>query len=152
MQNFTEDVVEGRHESRWRSVGVVLLAGACFGAYWGWLGWDQTYQRDPITGVASGPYEQWQVVGCVLSLAFVAVLAGLVGQAAVAMVVMPIAFTIAWSIPAQASDGSGLWLVGAIMILMGMAVGVCVVTLVPAFVRNLLTRDRQSEPRARSLS
>jgi hypothetical protein len=94
--------------------------------------------------VASGPYEPWQVVGCVLSVALVAVVAGLVRQAAVAMVVMPIALTIAWSIPAQASDGTGLWGVEAIMILMGMAVGVCVVTLVSAFVRNLLTRDRQA--------
>jgi hypothetical protein len=110
----------------------------------GWLGWDQTYQRDPVTGVASGPYEPWQVVGCVLSLALVAVVAGLVRQAAVAMVVMPIAFTIAWSIPAQASDDTGLWGAGAIMILMGLAVGICVVTLVSTFVRNRLARDRQA--------
>lgn len=144
MQDFTEDVVKGHHGSRWRSVGVVLLAGACFGAYWGWLGWDQTYQRDPVTGVASGPYEPWQVVGCVLSLALVAVVAGLVRQVAGAMVVMPIAFTIAWSIPAQASDDTGLWGAGAIMILMGMAVGVCVVTLASSFVRNRLARDRQA--------
>jgi len=144
MQNFTEDVVDGRHWSRWRFVGVALLAGACFGAYWGWLGWDQAYQRDPVTGVTSGPYEPWQVVGCVLSLALVAVVAGLVRQAVVAMVVMPIAFTIAWSIPAQASDDTGLFGVGAIMILIGMAVGVGVVTLFSTFVRNLLTRDRQA--------
>jgi hypothetical protein len=144
MKNFTEDVGEGGHGSRWRAVGVVLLAGASFGAYWGWLGWDQSYQRDPVTGVASGPYETWQVVGCVLSLALVAVVAGFVRQAVVAMVVIPIAFTIAWSIPAQAFDDTGLWGAGAIMILMGMAVGVCVVTLVSTFVRNRLARDRQA--------
>ncbi len=101
------DGAKGRHGSRWRFGVAVLLAGACLGAYWGWLGWDRSYQRDPVTGVASGPYEPWQVVGCVLSLALVAVVAGLVRQGAVAMVVMPIAFTIAWSIPAQASDDSG---------------------------------------------
>lgn len=134
----------GRHGSRSRSVVAVLLAGACFGAYWGWLGWDQTYQRDPVTGVASGPYEPWQVVGCAVFLALVAAVAGLARQAAVAMVVMPIAFTLAWSIPAQASDDSGLWGVGAVMILIGMAVGVCVVTLVSTFVRNRLSRDRQA--------
>jgi hypothetical protein len=144
MKNFTEDVGEGRHRQGWRTLGVVLLAGASFGAYWGWLGWDQTYQRDPVTGVASGPYETWQVLGCVLSLALVAVVAGFVRQTAVAMVVIPFAFTIAWSIPAQASDDTGLWGAGAIMILMGMAVGVCVVTLVSTFVRNRLARDRQA--------
>lgn len=121
-----------RSSERWRlswwALGVAaLLAAACFAAYWGWLGWDQTYQLDPVTGAASGPYEPWQVVGCALTLVLVAMVAGLARQAAVAMVVMPCAFTIAWSMPARATDESGLWAVGAIMILVGMTAGVAVV-------------------------
>lgn len=112
----------------WWTLGVAaLLTAACFAAYWGWLGWDKTYQVDPLTGVASGPYESWQVVGCALTLVLVAMVAGLARQAAVAMVVMPCAFTIAWSMPARATDESGLWAVGAIMTFFGIAAGVAVV-------------------------
>ncbi len=45
--------------------GLALLTAAC---WWGWLAWDHSYRHDPVTGVSSGPYEGWQVVGCVVSL------------------------------------------------------------------------------------
>ncbi|NHC14809.1 hypothetical protein [Motilibacter deserti] len=108
-------------------VAVVLVA-ACFAAYWGWLGWDSEYQTDPVTGQTSGPYESWQVVGCVLTLAGTAVAAGLLGYGVVAVAVMPLAFTVAWSIPAS-SDETGLWGVGAFMILIGATVGGAVLAL-----------------------
>lgn len=114
-------------QSRWRrSLGIaVLLAASCFGAYWGWLGWDHTYQRDPTTGVASGPYETWQVAGCVLTLACVALGAGATRHAGAAIGVMPLAFTVAWSIPAS-SDETGLWGVGAFLLFVGCLLGTVV--------------------------
>jgi hypothetical protein len=131
-----------RREHPWRLLAVViLLALTCFAAYWGWLGWDHTYQVDPRTGITSGPYEPWQVVGCVLSLAAVALTAGLITRAWAAMVVMPLAFTVAWSIPAS-SDDTGLWGVGAIMILIGTSVGVPIVALPGAQLREYLQRRR----------
>lgn len=100
----------------------VLLVGA-FGAYWGWLGWDHEYQRDPVTGRASGPYESWQVVGCILTLTFLALLAGALLCRRLAVVALPAAFTVAWSLPAARVDETGLWGAGAFMILCGTAVG-----------------------------
>jgi len=128
-----------RRRVSWWPLGVAtLLAAACFGAYWGWLGWDQTYQFDPVTDVASGPYASWQVVGCALTLLLIAIVAGLVREAAVAMATMPLAFTVAWAIPARAADDTGLWGVGAIMILLGMAAGVAVVAPLVTLVRTRL--------------
>ncbi len=100
----------------------VLLMGA-FGAYWGWLGWDQEYQRDPLNGQASGPYEAWQVIGCALTLAGLALGAGALLCRGLALAVLPAAFTVAWSVPAAHVDDTGLWGVGAFMILLGALVG-----------------------------
>jgi hypothetical protein len=44
-------------------VGASAVAAPSVGAWYGWLGWDSTYQVDPTTQVSSGPYEAWQVVG-----------------------------------------------------------------------------------------
>lgn len=110
-------------------ITVGLLAAGCFAAYWAWLGWDNTYQTDPQTGVASGPYETWQVAGCVLTLAAIAITAGIARRATLAVATMPPAFTAAWAIPAAAEDETGLYGVGAIMILVGMLAGSAVLAL-----------------------
>lgn len=106
-----------------------VLASGCFGAYWGWLGWDHTYQTDPQTGIASGPYETWQVIGCVLTLAAIAIAAGIAQRGKVAVMTMPLAFTLAWAIPAAAEDESGLFGVGAVLIFVGMLAASAVLAL-----------------------
>lgn len=119
-------------------IGIALVA-VCFAAYWAWLGWDHTYQRDPATGVSSGPYEAWQVAGCVLCLAAAALAGGLAGQAWVVVLVMPLAFTVAWSIPAS-SDETGLWGVGASLIFVGMTLGALLLAPPAAILREHLKR------------
>lgn len=113
-----------------RTAALAVLAAACWFA---WLAWDTTYQVDPATGVASGPYEAWQVLGCVLSLAVAVVIGTAVLGGRVTVVVTTLAFTFAWSVTAS-SDGSGLWLVGALLVLVGVAVGASVVAAVTAAV------------------
>jgi hypothetical protein len=115
---------------------VLGLAGLTVAMWWAWLGRDARYQVDPATGATSGPYQVWQVVGCVLCLAVVAIVGGMLLPSWVVAVSMTIAFTVAWSIAASVRDDSGMWPVGAFLVLMGMAIGSTVLSLVGLLVRR----------------
>ncbi|RLP90061.1 hypothetical protein [Micromonospora sp. CV4] len=110
-------------------LGALFLAVATVGVWLLWLGWDTGYTVDPETGSRSGPYEPWQVIGCVLTLALLAALAGTRLSPWLVAPVMTVAFTAAWSWGALSSDDSGLWAVGAVLVLVGMAVGSTLVSL-----------------------
>ncbi len=109
-------------------VAVALAVGTAL-AHAAWLGWDQEYQRDPVTGASTGPYAAWQVVGCVLTLVALAAAAGLVRRPGAAVAV-PVVFTAAWSLEAAARDDGGLWLVGAVLVLAGTLGGAAAVAAV----------------------
>ncbi|SIM79104.1 hypothetical protein [Micromonospora cremea] len=111
------------------SLGALFLAVATVGVWVLWLGWDTEYTVDPQTGSRSGPYEPWQVIGCVLTLALLAALAGTRLSPWLVAPVMTVAFTAAWSRGALSSDDSGLWAVGAILVLIGMAIGSTLVSI-----------------------
>jgi hypothetical protein len=107
-------------------VRILLLGAATAGAWFGWFGWDHEYQTDPVTGVASGPYETWQGVGAVLTLLAIGILAVLGRiRPVVGTIVMTVAFTAAWCVTEMPQDDTGLSGVGAIMVFagMGMATG-----------------------------
>ncbi len=106
----------------------LVLAVTAFLAHAAWLGWDHTYQQDPVTGLTSGPYEAWQVAGCVVTLAVASVVAGARHHPWLALAIIPAVFTLIWSIPAAQSDESGLWAVGALLILFGTAGGTAATT------------------------
>src|SRR3954452_11193 len=118
----------------------LVLAALTAATWYGWLGWDHEYQIDPVTGIASGPYEAWQVVGCVLTLLALALAAGVLIHPAVPIAVMPLAFTVAWSIDAASQDETGLWGVGAILILFGSLVGSAVVAGLATLLRHWWSR------------
>jgi hypothetical protein len=101
--------------------GGLFLIATTVGAWWVWLGWDTEKTVDPETGAASGPYAVWQVAGCVLTLALIAAVGGWWLRPWLVAPVMTVAFTVAWSAQAASTDGSGLWLVGAILVLVGTA-------------------------------
>lgn len=101
----------------WTVLAVGVAAAA---TWWAWLGWDSEYQIDPVTGVASGPYEAWQVIGCVLCLAAIAIVGGLLTRPWLAVASMTVTFTAVWSWWAGRSDETGLWLVGAILVFIGL--------------------------------
>ncbi|MER5704557.1 hypothetical protein ABT023_21820 [Micromonospora sp. NPDC002296] len=117
-------------------LGGLVLAVATVAVWWAWLGWDTEYTVDPVTDSVSGPYDVWQVVGCVLSLAVVAAVGGRVLSPWLVAPVMTAAFTIAWAWRAATSDDSGLWAVGAVLILVGMAAGTTAVSAVAHVLRR----------------
>ncbi|MEU7851326.1 hypothetical protein AB0B74_23845 [Micromonospora parva] len=110
-------------------LGVLFLAAATVGAWLLWLGWDDEYTVDSQTGATSGPYDPWQVIGCVLTLVLLAALAGTRLSPWLVAPVMTVAFTTVWSWRAASTDDSGLWVVGGILVLVGMAAGSTLVSL-----------------------
>ncbi|MGY0233966.1 hypothetical protein [Longispora urticae] len=105
--------------------------------WFGWLGWDTGYQVDPATNETTGPYEAWQVVGCAASLLVLLVGAVLVGVRPLpASAALTLAFTATWTVQAAATDDTGLFVVGALMLLVGLAVSSTVVSLVTARLRS----------------
>jgi hypothetical protein len=126
-------------------LGALAVAALSVGAWYGWLGWDTTYQIDPITQVSSGPYEAWQVIGCALSLLVVFVGALLAGvRPLVASAALTLAFTAAWTATAAPRDETGLYGVGMILLLVGLAMATAVVSLVVLGLRRLSTLRRRS--------
>ncbi len=102
---------------------VLLLAVATAAAWAAWLSWEAGYRTDPVTGAVNGPYAWWQVAGCVVTLAVVAAVAARRLPVWLVVPVMAVVFTVAWSIPAAATDETGLWGVGAILVLSGVSMG-----------------------------
>jgi hypothetical protein len=119
---------------------IALLGAALLSvlAWVAWLGWDQEYQVDPATGIASGPYEAWQVVGCVLTLLVAAVVAGVAARAVVAAAWVTVPFTVCWTVSAAREDETGLFAVGALLIAVGLYLG----SLAVATAAGVLTRRR----------
>lgn len=124
-------------------LGALALAGATVATWWIWLGWDTEYQVDPVTQVSSGPYEPYQVVGCVLTIGALAAVAGLLLRPWVVVVTMAASFTVAWSVGAASTDDSGLWVVGAVLVAGGMVGG----TALCAFGAHLLRQLTRSNGR-----
>jgi hypothetical protein len=130
----------------WIQVLGGLGVGALSVALWfGWMGWDSEYQIDPVTSVARGPYEAWQVLGCVVSLLVVLVGALLAGvRALVASATMTVAFTAAWTATAASQDVTGLYGVGAVLLFVGLAASTAVVSLTTVGLRRLAASRRRA--------
>ncbi|WFE99728.1 hypothetical protein [Micromonospora sp. WMMD964] len=110
-------------------LGVLFLAAATVGTWLLWLGWDDEYTVDAETGATSGPYAPWQVIGCVLTLVLLAALAARRLSPWLVVPVMTVSFTAAWTWRAASADDSGLWAVGAVLVLVGTAAGSTAVSL-----------------------
>ncbi|MBG6191373.1 putative membrane protein [Arthrobacter sp. CAN_A212] len=111
---------QGRAQRTLLIVGVIALSA---GLWVGWFAWDTGYQIDPETGSASGPYEPWQVIGCVVSWAALGWVANKFLAPAIVILAMPAGFTGAFAITSASADYSGLWLVGAILVAFGTLAG-----------------------------
>jgi hypothetical protein len=122
---MTSKIVQG--------LGVAVLSAALWFA---WMGWDTERDFDPVTQTSSGPYEAWQVVGCGVTLLLVLVGALLLGvHPVVAGAAMTVAFTAAWTTTAAATDDSGLFVVGAVLVFLGLALATTVVSVVVTRIR-----------------
>lgn len=120
-----------------RAAALALLAAAC---WWAWFAWDRTVTVDPATGTTSGPYSAWQVVGCAVCLIAVTAVAATRLPLRVVVAVVPPAFTAAWSLTAAGADPSGLWAVGAVLVLLGTLAGTALVAATAARVARTVRR------------
>lgn len=92
------------------------------------LGWDDECQTDPVTGIESGPYQMWQIAGCALTLLILLIAAVIGGVRALsASAALPLGFTAAWTVQAAATDETGLFGVGALMLLGGLSAACAIV-------------------------
>ena len=124
--------------SRLQIFGAVTVAALAAASWYGWMGWDTEYQIDPVTQVASGPYQAWQVIGCVLSLLVVFVGALLAGVRPLwASAALTLAFTAAWTATAAPEDETGMYGVGMIMVLVGLAIATTVIAAVVQGLRGI---------------
>lgn len=118
------------------ALAVVVLAVA---SWWAWMGWDSEYQVDPSTGVASGPYEAWQVVGSALCVVVLVAVATLALGRRTAVLATTLGYTLGWCVTSLPDDESGLAVVGEIMVLVGVGLGTTVVALVVDGLRRTRT-------------
>ncbi|MEV1332160.1 hypothetical protein AB0J20_21605 [Micromonospora costi] len=134
-----------RHSSLpFQTVGSLLVAVLSAASWYAWLGWDDRYRVDPVTGSVSGPYEVWQVLGAALTLLVVFVGALLAGVRPLpGGAVLTVAFTAAFALTSARRDDSGLWVIGAGLLLAGLAAGTAVVSVLV----RALHRARPADPR-----
>ncbi|MER1996704.1 MAG: hypothetical protein ABTA24_09440 [Arthrobacter sp.] len=90
--------------------------------WWSWFAWDTVAGTD-AAGSQTGPYEAWQVAGCVLSWIVLAWLGVRVLRPFLLTAALPVGFTAAWILTAALHDDSGLWAVGAILVAGGTLAG-----------------------------
>lgn len=119
---------------RFRVLLVALAAALCWLA---WLGWDHSYQVDPLTGATSGPYQAWQVVGCALSLLVLQVAALLTGLRSLPVgAALTAGFAVPWTVQAATTDDTGLYAVGAVLLVFGLAAASALVSVVTLRLRR----------------
>ena len=136
-----------RSTARFQLIGILSVATCAALSWFAWMGWDTRYQIDPITQVARGPYEAWQVIGCALSLVVLFVGALLVGVRPFrASIALTVAFTAAWTMTAAPADETGMYGVGMIMLLVGLAAATTVTSFVVLGIRHLWAARRPNTP------
>ncbi|BCJ54934.1 hypothetical protein Asp14428_64090 [Actinoplanes sp. NBRC 14428] len=108
--------------------GALVLAAATVLTWLVFLGGDTEKDVDPVTLVESGPYTVPQVAGCLLTLVVLLVLAVVAGVPRwYAAAAMTLAFSLAWTVQAAMADDSGLFVIGGVLVALGMAAGTVVV-------------------------
>jgi hypothetical protein len=120
-----------------RPPAFVLGLGTVLGATtWGaWLGWDRTASYDVITGTVQTPYVTLQVLGCALTVGSVTAVLAALWRPVAAAVGVTLGFWLVWTADATAHDGSGLFVIGSVMLAAGLAGGTAMAAALGAGVR-----------------
>ncbi|MEU4151168.1 hypothetical protein [Streptomyces sp. NPDC026659] len=109
-----------------QSLSIAALAALAIALWAAWLGWDQHRDVHP-DGSSTGPYEPWQVIGLVVTLLVPVCWAAYRRYFPAAVLGTPIGLAIAsfydWS-----DDGSGLFMIGVGMVVVGSLVASFLVT------------------------
>ncbi|MGW0548536.1 hypothetical protein [Streptomyces altiplanensis] len=115
---------------------ILVLAVVTVAAWAAWLGWDQHRDVQP-DGSTTGPYEAWQVIGLVLTLLAPLYWAASRRYIAAAVLGTTAGLTVAayydWS-----DDGSGLFVIGVGMVMVGSFVVTAAATAVITAVKRPL--------------
>ena len=114
-----------------------------------WAFWlrDSDYYWDETLGSWQGPYSEAQVVGCVLTYALmVAVLSTRLNPVLVT-VGMASGFWVAWNLQAATADGTGLFLVGSVLVGLALLVGGVIASGAGYAARRLVQRLRSPDRR-----
>lgn len=119
-----------------RRVVTAAVAVLAAGAWWAWMGWDTSHQTDSETGATTAPYAAWQVIGCALTIAVVGAVAARLLPVWVLLPALVVPFVGSWTVTALTADDSGLWVVGLILLTVGMTLATL---LVVAAARTLWT-------------
>lgn len=105
----------------------VLIMGTAI-AYAALLGWDTTYDVDPVTQEVSGPYAAWQVLLLAAVVVGLTVWASWSGYFPVALWAIPLALVVAFIVVAlRTEDQTGLFMVGALLMAIGSLAAVAIV-------------------------
>src|SRR3954453_23967899 len=108
---------ERQVKSGWSLGLVVFLVLASGAAYWGFLGWDDQRDLDPVTGRLTGPYQPRQVTGCGAVVLFLSVLGGWVREVGPTWVALGTTLVVSFSITGITDPmNQGLWPIGASML------------------------------------
>ncbi|MFC0624851.1 hypothetical protein [Kribbella deserti] len=111
-------------------VWAVGAAVATVVAYLALLGWHAEKTLDPATGRETGPYEAWQAISLAVVIGILAAIMGRAGKALLAIEVIPATLALVFAIDAATGDNAdGLWVIGALLVLICAAAGVAVVAL-----------------------
>lgn len=138
---MTSTSVKESYSLRRQVIGAFVVAILTDLVWLGWMGWDTRYDIDPVTQQQSGPYEAWQVIGSAISLLVVLVGALLLRvRPVVASVAMTVTFTASWVSAAVTRDDSGLHLVGALLLLLGLAAATTIVSVITLAIRSAARR------------
>lgn len=128
--------VRVRPASRSAQAGVSVLAGAVVWA--AWLGWDRTASYDVVTGTVQSPYVTLQVLGCALTVGVVTAVLAARWSPVAAAAGSSVGFLACWTVDAASQDDSGLFVIGALLLAMGLAAGTAVSAAVGHLVGLLL--------------
>lgn len=141
-------LTNNRRSSPLKQWGFIALFGLlAVGLWFGWFAWDTEYQYHGYQGTLgerTGPYEVWQGVGAFLCSLPVIALAYRVLRFWVALVVLPVSFTLAWISTASAMATGPLWVVGAIYMAFGTTSGVAIMLAIAAGIETFSTRRHEA--------
>ena len=112
-----------------RVLTAVVLAVVTAASWWAWMGTHEIWHG------TDGPYQLWQGVGCGLTILLAGVLAAVLVHP-LTLVVVPFAFTVAWSATMFPGDDTGLAGVGAVMAFVGLSFASAVVAAVAVLARS----------------
>lgn len=136
-------LTRNRHRSpaqQWALVALIAVLSATL--WYGWFAWDTEYYYDTTVGEMAGPYAVWQGIGAFLCSFVVVGLAYRLLRLVVALLVLPAAFTAAWISTAAATDVTGLWAVGAVLVAVGTTLGSALMLGIAAVIENAGKRHR----------